>query len=125
MRFVWPRIRFLILAVRAYSISVSDLSQHLCKIKRLKWHTIVLKKPTLPESRMNIKSLAFPLLAATAVLLAGCSTPSVVTLQNGTQYITKDMPKTKSRDGFYEFEDISGKRVRIKADEVATVRPEE
>ncbi|MCJ2375105.1 YgdI/YgdR family lipoprotein [Pseudomonas sp. RGM 3321] len=74
---------------------------------------------------MNIKSLAFPLLAATAVLLAGCSTSSVVTLQNGTQYITKDMPKTKSRDGFYEFEDISGKRVRIKADEVATVRPEE
>ncbi|KPX01705.1 putative Lipoprotein [Pseudomonas syringae pv. cerasicola] len=49
---------------------------------------------------MNIKSLTFPLLAATAVLLAGCSTPSVVTLQNGTQYITKDMPKTKSRDGF-------------------------
>ncbi|ALD96195.1 MULTISPECIES: YgdI/YgdR family lipoprotein [Pseudomonas] len=74
---------------------------------------------------MNIKSLAFPLLASAVVLLAGCSTPSVVTLQNGTQYVTKDMPKTKTRDGFYEFEDISGKTVRIKADDVATVKPEE
>ncbi|UOF21981.1 YgdI/YgdR family lipoprotein [Pseudomonas syringae] len=74
---------------------------------------------------MNIKSLASPLLASAVVLLAGCSTPSVVTLQNGTQYVTKDMPKTKTRDGFYEFEDISGKTIRIKADEVATVKPEE
>ncbi|NAT30509.1 YgdI/YgdR family lipoprotein [Pseudomonas syringae pv. actinidiae] len=72
---------------------------------------------------MNIKYLAFPILASAVVLLAGCSTPSVVTLQNGTQYITKDMPKTKSRDGFYEFEDLSGKTIRIKADEVATVKP--
>ncbi|MBP1122577.1 YgdI/YgdR family lipoprotein [Pseudomonas syringae] len=74
---------------------------------------------------MNIKPLAFPLLASAVVLLAGCSTPSVVTLQNGTQYVTKDMPKTKTRDGFYEFEDISGKTIRIKADDVATVKPEE
>ncbi|WP_116866803.1 YgdI/YgdR family lipoprotein [Pseudomonas syringae] len=74
---------------------------------------------------MSIKSLAFPLLASAVVLLAGCSTPSVVTLQNGTQYVTKDMPKTKTRDGFYEFEDISGKTIRIKADDVATVKPEE
>ncbi|WP_024642426.1 YgdI/YgdR family lipoprotein [Pseudomonas syringae] len=74
---------------------------------------------------MNIKSLAFPLLASAVVLLVGCSTPSVVTLQNGTQYVTKDMPKTKTRDGFYEFEDISGKTIRIKADDVATVKPEE
>ncbi|AHG40577.1 hypothetical protein N018_10080 [Pseudomonas syringae CC1557] len=74
---------------------------------------------------MNIKSLTFPMLAAAVVLLAGCSTPSVVTLQNGTQYITKDMPKTKTRDGFYEFEDVSGKTIKIKADEVATVKPED
>ncbi len=74
---------------------------------------------------MNIKSLAFPLLASAVVLLAGCSTPSVVTLQNGTQYVTQGIPKTKTRDGFYEFEDISGKTIRIKADDVATVKPEE
>ncbi|KPW97430.1 putative lipoprotein [Pseudomonas syringae pv. coryli] len=88
-------------------------------------HYCLEKNLTFPESRMNIKSLAFPLLASAVVLLAGCSTPSVVTLQNGTQYVTKDMPKTKTRDGFYEFEDISGKTIRIKADDVATVKPEE
>lgn len=58
-------------------------------------------------------------------VLAGCSTATVVTLQNGTQYVTKDMPKTKSKDGFYEFEDISGKIVKVRADDVATVKEED
>jgi hypothetical protein len=48
----------------------------------------------------------------------------VVTLQNGTQYLTKDTPNAKTADGFYEFTDIAGKRIRIKADDVATVRKE-
>ncbi|MBP0942583.1 YgdI/YgdR family lipoprotein [Pseudomonas alliivorans] len=74
---------------------------------------------------MKLKLLVLPAVVAASLMLSGCSTPSVVTLQDGTQYITKDAPKTKSRDGFYEFEDISGKTIRIKADEVATVRPEE
>ncbi|KPY44762.1 Lipoprotein [Pseudomonas viridiflava] len=74
---------------------------------------------------MKFKLLVLPAVVAASLMLSGCSTPSVVTLQDGTQYITKDAPKTKSRDGFYEFEDISGKTIRIKADEVATVRPEE
>lgn len=65
-------------------------------------------------------------LAATALLaLAGCASPTVVTLQNGTQYLTKDVPKTRTADGFYEFVDISGKKIRIKADDVATVRQEQ
>lgn len=54
--------------------------------------------------------------------LAGCATPSVVTLQNGTQYLTKDLPNTKSPDGFYEFVDIAGKHIKIKADDVATIK---
>lgn len=58
-------------------------------------------------------------------VLAGCSTATVVTLQNGTQYITDDMPKTRTADGFYEFTDISGKQVRIRADEVATIKAED
>ncbi|WP_122553628.1 YgdI/YgdR family lipoprotein [Pseudomonas viridiflava] len=74
---------------------------------------------------MKFKLLVLSAVVAASLMLSGCSTPSVVTLQDGTQYITKDAPKTKSRDGFYEFEDISGKTIRIKADEVATVRPEE
>ncbi len=76
---------------------------------------------------MNIRNLGLPLVAvAVAVLaLAGCSTQTVVTLQNGTQYLTKDMPKTETEDGFYEFEDISGSKVKVRADEVATVREED
>ena len=64
---------------------------------------------------MDIKTLGLPLAAAALLMLAGCSTPTVVTLHNGTQYLTKDMPKTKTRDGFFEFEDISGAKVKVRA----------
>ncbi|MDN4546202.1 MULTISPECIES: YgdI/YgdR family lipoprotein [unclassified Pseudomonas] len=74
---------------------------------------------------MNIKTLGLPLAIAAILALAGCSTPTVVTLQNGTQYLTKDMPKTKTKDGFYEFEDISGATVKVRSDEVATIRQED
>ncbi|EPJ87610.1 MULTISPECIES: YgdI/YgdR family lipoprotein [Pseudomonas] len=74
---------------------------------------------------MNIRLWAFPAVIAGCLVLAGCSSPTVVTLQDGTQYITKDAPKTKTKDGFYEFEDISGKMIKVRADEVATVKPED
>jgi major membrane immunogen (membrane-anchored lipoprotein) len=77
------------------------------------------------EVGMKIKTLGIPLAIAAALALGGCSTATVVTLQNGTQYLTKDMPKTKTEDGFYEFEDISGAKVKVRADEVATVREED
>ncbi|QJI29112.1 YgdI/YgdR family lipoprotein [Pseudomonas sp. ADAK18] len=70
---------------------------------------------------MNMKSLGRPLVVLTFLVLAGCSTQTVVTLQNGTQYLTKDTPNAKTADGFYEFTDIAGKRVRVKAADVATV----
>ncbi|KAB0494269.1 YgdI/YgdR family lipoprotein [Pseudomonas vancouverensis] len=74
---------------------------------------------------MKIKTLGWPLAMAVLLTLAGCSTPTVVTLQNGTQYLTKDMPKTKTSDGFIEFRDISGAKVKVRADEVATIRKED
>lgn len=74
---------------------------------------------------MNMKNLGLPLVVLTFLVVAGCTTQTVVTLQNGTQYLTKDTPKTKTADGFYEFTDIAGKRVRVKADDVATVRKED
>lgn len=74
---------------------------------------------------MNIKTLGLPLAVAALLALGSCSTQTVVTLQNGTQYLTKDMPKTKTKDGFYEFEDISGAKVKVSADEVATVHKED
>ena len=73
---------------------------------------------------MNMKNLGLPLVALTFLVLAGCATQTVVTLQNGTQYLTKDTPKTQTAEGFYEFTDIAGKRVRVKAADVATVRKE-
>jgi major membrane immunogen (membrane-anchored lipoprotein) len=74
---------------------------------------------------MNIKGLGLTVALVCCAVLAGCSTSTVVTLQNGTQYVTKDAPKTKSKDGFYEFQDISGKTVKVRADEVATVKEED
>ena len=74
---------------------------------------------------MNIRRYGLLVTLVAAASLAGCSTATVVTLQNGTQYITKDVPKTKSKDGFYEFKDISGKTVRVRADDVATVKKED
>lgn len=74
---------------------------------------------------MNIRYWALPSVITACVMLTGCSTQTVVTLQDGTQYITKDSPKTKTKDGFYEFEDISGKMVKVRADQVATVKEED
>ncbi|KQN48640.1 hypothetical protein ASE98_04440 [Pseudomonas sp. Leaf48] len=74
---------------------------------------------------MNIKTLGWPLALTALLVLAGCATPTVVTLQNGTQYLTKDMPDTRTEDGFFEFEDISGAKVRVRSDEVATIRVED
>jgi major membrane immunogen (membrane-anchored lipoprotein) len=71
---------------------------------------------------MNIESLGLTLALIACAALTGCSTATVVTLQNGTQYVTKDAPNTKTKDGFYEFKDISGKTVKVRADDVATVK---
>ncbi|WP_339479347.1 MULTISPECIES: YgdI/YgdR family lipoprotein [unclassified Pseudomonas] len=74
---------------------------------------------------MNIRFLGLPMVVAAFLALAGCASPTVVTLQNGTQYLTKDTPNTRTVDGFYEFEDISGRKVRVRADDVATIRKED
>ncbi|MDR6229138.1 hypothetical protein QE444_001495 [Pseudomonas sp. SORGH_AS199] len=65
------------------------------------------------------------LLTMTLLGLAACSTETVVTLQDGTQYITEDRPNTKTADGFYEFTDVAGRHVRVKAGDVATIKAED
>ncbi|WP_027601348.1 MULTISPECIES: YgdI/YgdR family lipoprotein [Pseudomonas] len=65
------------------------------------------------------------LLALTLLGLTACSTETVVTLQDGTQYITEDRPNTKTADGFYEFTDVAGRHVRVKAADVATIKAED
>ena len=74
---------------------------------------------------MNIRFLGLPLVVVAFLALSGCASPTVVTLQNGTQYLTKDTPNPRTADGFYEFEDISGRKVRVRADDVATIRKED
>ena len=71
---------------------------------------------------MKLNVIGLPWVMAAALALAGCATPTLVTLQNGTQYLTKDLPKTTNKDGFYEFVDIAGKHIKVKADDVATVK---
>lgn len=71
---------------------------------------------------MKISIIGLPVVMVAVLALAGCATPTVVTLQNGTQYLTKDMPNTKSTSGFYEFEDIAGKQIKVKAADVATIK---
>ncbi|WP_027599079.1 YgdI/YgdR family lipoprotein [Pseudomonas sp. MOIL14HWK12:I2] len=65
------------------------------------------------------------LLALTLLGLTACSTETVVTLQDGTQYITEDRPNSKTADGFYEFTDVAGRHVRVKAADVATIKAED
>ena len=71
---------------------------------------------------MKINAIGLPLLVVALLGLAGCATPSGVTLQNGTQYLTKDLPNTTNKDGFYEFVDIAGKHIKVRAADVSTIK---
>ncbi|AMO75350.1 protein of unknown function [Pseudomonas citronellolis] len=54
--------------------------------------------------------------------LAGCSSPSVITLNDGREIQSVDTPKYDDDTGFYEFEQLDGKRVRVNKDQVRTVK---
>ncbi|MDF3931036.1 YgdI/YgdR family lipoprotein [Pseudomonas citronellolis] len=55
-------------------------------------------------------------------VLAGCSSPSVITLNDGREIQSVDTPKYDDDTGFYEFEQLDGKRVRVNKDQVRTVK---
>ncbi|HCJ28387.1 MAG TPA: YgdI/YgdR family lipoprotein [Pseudomonas sp.] len=55
-------------------------------------------------------------------LLAGCSSPSVITLNDGREIQTLDRPEYDDEAGFYEFEGIDGKPGRVNKDQVRTVQ---
>lgn len=71
---------------------------------------------------MKISIIGLPVVMVAVLALAGCATPTVVTLQNGTQYLTKDLPKTTNKDGLYEFVDIAGKHIKVRAADVSTIK---
>ncbi|WP_394561912.1 YgdI/YgdR family lipoprotein [Aquipseudomonas alcaligenes] len=62
------------------------------------------------------------LLSASLLTLAGCATPSVITLNDGTRIQTVDVPEFDEDSGFYEFEELDGKSARVNKDQVITVK---
>ncbi|WP_422416667.1 YgdI/YgdR family lipoprotein [Pseudomonas sp. GZD-222] len=62
------------------------------------------------------------LLALGLGTLAGCSSPSVITLNDGREIQAVDTPQYDDESGFYEFEQLDGKRTRINKDQVRTVK---
>jgi hypothetical protein len=77
----------------------------------LYWRNMMIQR-TLP---------AF-LLALGLGTLAGCSSPTVITLNDGREIQAVDTPQYDDESGFYEFEQLDGKRTRINKDQVRTVK---
>ncbi|MEP9316448.1 YgdI/YgdR family lipoprotein [Pseudomonas sp. LABIM340] len=71
---------------------------------------------------MNKRMLPAFLLALGFGVLAGCSTPSVITLNDGREIQSVDKPHYDEESGFYEFEQLDGKTARVNKDQVRTVK---
>ncbi len=71
---------------------------------------------------MTRQPLASLFIALGLSALAGCSTPSVITLNDGREIQTVDAPEYDDDAGFYEFEQLDGKPTRINKDEVLSVK---
>ena len=70
-----------------------------------------------------MKKLLLPaLLIGAFATLAGCSTPSVITLNDGRELQTTDTPHFDRNSGFYEFEQLDGKRTRVNKDQVQSIK---
>lgn len=72
-----------------------------------------MKQRTLPA--------AF-LLALGLASLAGCASPTVITLTDGREIQAVDTPQYDEDSGFYEFEQLDGKQTRVNKDQVRTVK---
>ncbi|RWU18035.1 YgdI/YgdR family lipoprotein [Pseudomonas alkylphenolica] len=71
---------------------------------------------------MNQRTIAAFLLALGLGTLAGCASPTVITLNDGREIQAVDTPQYDDESGFYEFEQLDGKRTRINKDQVRTVK---
>jgi hypothetical protein len=71
---------------------------------------------------MNKKYFTALFAAVAFVTLAGCSSPTVITLKDGSQLETTDKPKYDQESGFYEFEQLDGKPIRINKDDIHTIK---
>ncbi|POA21246.1 YgdI/YgdR family lipoprotein [Pseudomonas sp. FW300-N1A1] len=71
---------------------------------------------------MTHRTLATFMLALGLATLAGCSSPAVITLNDGREIQSVDTPRYNDKSGFYEFEQLDGKQTRINKDQVRTVK---
>ncbi|MBA4362279.1 MULTISPECIES: YgdI/YgdR family lipoprotein [Pseudomonas] len=71
---------------------------------------------------MTQRTLATLMLALGLATLAGCASPTVITLNDGREIQAVDAPKYDDESGFYEFEQLDGKHTRINKDQVRTVK---
>ncbi|TLX56485.1 YgdI/YgdR family lipoprotein [Stutzerimonas nosocomialis] len=55
-------------------------------------------------------------------LLAGCSTPSLIVLNDGGEIQTLNTPEYDAKSSFYEFKQPDGKLQRLNRDQVQTIR---
>jgi hypothetical protein len=62
------------------------------------------------------------LLALSLGTLAGCASPTVITLNDGREIQAVDTPKFDDDTGFYEFKQLDGKETRVNKDQVRTVK---
>ncbi len=62
------------------------------------------------------------LLALGLGALAGCASPTVITLNDGREIQAVDTPHYDEDSGFYEFEQLDGKRTRVNKDQIRTVK---
>ena len=62
------------------------------------------------------------LLALGLASLAGCASPTVITLNDGREIQTVDQPEYDEDTGFYEFEQLDGTRAKVNKDQVTTVK---
>lgn len=74
------------------------------------------------RNKMIQRTLPAFLLALGLGTLAGCASPTVITLNDGREIQAVDTPEYDDETGFYEFEQLDGKHTRINKDQVRTVK---
>lgn len=68
---------------------------------------------------MKFKGLIMAIVVAG--LFAGCSSPQRITLKDNTVIETRDEVKYNKKTGFYEYEDITGKKHSVNSDSVLVI----
>lgn len=71
---------------------------------------------------MTQRIIPAALLTLGLIALTGCASPTVITLNDGREIQTIDEPSFDDETGFYEFEQLDGKRAKVNKDQVRTVK---